>query len=564
MKHDVSSFSDAAARKLKNCMLVCAPRLYLATSGRGVRCVCVCVNSGFGCASQLFARVLGRVCVCGALRLYPATPGWGVRRGCVCLGSGFGCAPPLLAGVLGCVCARVRATLVPRHFWLGCAVWVCVLRLGFRLLAASPGWGVGVCAFMCLLRLRPATPGWGVRGRCVCLGSSFGCTPAGVLGCVCVHVRALLVPRHSWLWCAVWVGVLGLRLRLRPATPGWGVGMCVCALRLYPATPGWDVLCGRVCLGSRFGCAPPLLAGVLGCVCTVCALRLYPATPGWGVRCGCVCVGSSFGCTPPLLAGVLGCVCVCVRAPLVPRHSWLGCGVWICVLGLGLWLRPATPGWGVGLCVCLFAHSACTPPLVSSVCGVLVWCSLAPVPVPRFVACYARCPELRHPVAVVAWQLSVCLVCGRRRASLACLVAPRGVPRLVWSGRSRSSGRLSRRRGAFSHPGGLRPQLYWVAARGRRRSAENRAHCACRWPPPRQGSWAHYASYSSGALRTCCPWWVPPASVLGCVRCGGSRVWTRSLTRPVSRTIRLPTGDSVGAQGLFRVDVDTAYFGTDY
>ena len=75
----------------------------------------------------------------------------------------------------------------------------------------------------------------------------------------------------------------------------------------------------------------------------------------------------------------------------------------------------------------------------------------------------------------------------------ACLVAPRGAPRLVRSGRSRCSGRLSRRRGAFPHPGGMRPRLYWVAARGTRRPAENRAHCACRWPPPRQGRWARWA-----------------------------------------------------------------------
>ena len=45
--------------------------------------------------------------------------------------------------------------------------------------------------------------------------------------------------------------------------------------------------------------------------------------------------------------------------------------------------------------------------------------------------------------------------------------------------------------------------------------------------------------------------------------CGGFRVWTRSLTRPVSRTVRLSTGDSVGAPGMFRVDADTAPFGSE-
>ena len=67
--------------------------------------------------------------------------------------------------------------------------------------------------------------------------------------------------------------------------------------------------------------------------------------------------------------------------------------------------------------------------------GVRAWLSLAPCPVPPFVVCYARFPGLRHPVAVVAWHLSPCRGCGRRRASLVCLVAPRwcAAPRLVQS-----------------------------------------------------------------------------------------------------------------------------------
>ena len=42
----------------------------------------------------------------------------------------------------------------------------------------------------------------------------------------------------------------------------------------------------------------------------------------------------------------------------------------------------------------------------------------------------------------------------------------------VLSGRSRCSGRLSRRQGAFPHPGNLRPRIYWAAARGTLRPAE--------------------------------------------------------------------------------------------
>ena len=79
------------------------------------------------------------------------------------------------------------------------------------------------------------------------------------------------------------------------------------------------------------------------------ALRLHPATPGLGARRESVCLGSGFGCTPPLLA------CAGLGAPLAPCHSWLGCAPSMCVFALGLRLHPATPGWGVGVCVCCWA-----------------------------------------------------------------------------------------------------------------------------------------------------------------------------------------------------------------
>ena len=300
------------------------------------------------------------MCVLGLrFRLRPATPGWGFGV-CVCLCTRSTCtppllarvcgvgvpagawvcrAPPLLAGVLGCVCACPHAPLIPLHSWLGFAVWVCALGLGFRLRPTNPGSGVRVCVRLCVHSAwSPATPGSGARCGFVCLGSVFGCAPqllAGALGCVCVCVRAPPVPRHSWLRWAVWVCARGLWfwLQARLSWLGcWGVRAClcacsactppllagvcvvgvrawaqvwaapgqswlgccsacvfVCARRMYPTTPGWGVPCGCVCWGSRFGCAPPLLAVVLGCACVfVCALCLYPATPGWGVRCGCV------------------------------------------------------------------------------------------------------------------------------------------------------------------------------------------------------------------------------------------------------------------------------------
>ena len=52
-------------------------------------------------------------------------------------------------------------------------------------------------------------------------------------------------------------------------------------------------------------------------------------------------------------------VCVLRYGFLFTSHlSWLGFVVWVCVLGLGSRLRPATPGWGVRVCVCLFVPSS--------------------------------------------------------------------------------------------------------------------------------------------------------------------------------------------------------------
>ena len=423
-------------------------------------CVCFCERSactppllagpcgvGVGAWAQVSAAPRHSWLVClvvfvfvGALRLYPATPGRGVRCGCAFLGSGFRCASPLLAGLLGCVCVCERSACTPPLLARMCGVAVA---------AWAPVWAAprhswlgrsGVFVFVGALRLYPATPGWGVPCGCLCFGSDFVCTPpllAGAFGCVCVCGRAPLVPRHSWVGCGAWVCVYGLGFGLRPATPGWGARVCVCLLARSACTPPLLArVCGvGVCAWARVSAAPrhscnvgvclclwacpacttPLLAGVCGV--DVCALarilaarrqswlgcwgasvfagapRLYPATRGLGVRCGCVCLDTGSGCAPPLLAGVLGCVCVCGRAPRVRRHSWLQCAVQLCVRGLGFRLSPATPGSGVGVCVCLCASSACTPPLLAGVCGVRV-CALARVsaaPRHSWLGCWVVC-----------------------------------------------------------------------------------------------------------------------------------------------------------------------------
>ena len=340
-------------------------RLRPAIPGSGVG-VCVCLCACSACTPPLLAGVCGvgvcawarvlaapghswlgcrTVCVfvC-ALRLYPDTPGWGVRCACVCLGLGFGCAPPILAGVLRCVCLCARSACTPPLLAGVCRVGQCA----WARVSAAPRnsllgcWGVLVCVRALPV---PRLPWLGCAVFGVCALARVSAAPRhSWLGCwgVRVCVRAPLVPGHPWLGPAVWMCVFRLVFWLRSAAPGWGVLVCVfvCALHLYPATPD----CG---------------GGVCVFACPLCS---YPAIPGWDVRCGCGCPILGFGCAPPPLAGVLGCACLCARSactpPLLagvwavdvcawarvspaPRHSWLVC--WgVCVFVSALSSYPAT------------------------------------------------------------------------------------------------------------------------------------------------------------------------------------------------------------------------------
>ena len=111
-------------------------------------------------------------------------------------------------------------------------------------------------------RLRAATPGWCV-GVCVCLRARSSCTPpllAGVCGVrVCVWARVSAAPRHSWVGCR-------------------GVCAPVCALRLYPAKPGWGLWSVGLMLPGTCSCA------MVRCV--LCAL------PGFAAPGGCRCLAS--------------------------------------------------------------------------------------------------------------------------------------------------------------------------------------------------------------------------------------------------------------------------------
>ena len=113
--------------------------------------------------------------------------------------------------------------------------------------------------------------------------------------------------------------------------------------------------------------------------------------------------------------------------------------------------------------------------------------SLAPCPAPRFVVCCAHFPGSRHAVAIVAWHLSSCRGCGRQRASLACLVAPR------WCAAPHPVRSLSVLRIAFPspwclpQPRGLSPPALLGCCAGHVEAGREPGSCACRWPLPRQG-----------------------------------------------------------------------------
>ena len=159
----------------------------------------------------------------------------------------------------------------------------------------------------------------------------------------------------------------GLRMQPYPRSPGhvWpghlhGTG-CLSARAM---DTGFPTVMRRLCVRLGLAVAPPILAGVYdGCVWVRVFASRRQSWLGsvvcvfghgfWPFDAGLCRVGLSFGFTPPILAGVMGCLCLCtpspctppvlagvcvvgvcawVRASAAPRRSWLGCwGVCICV-----------------------------------------------------------------------------------------------------------------------------------------------------------------------------------------------------------------------------------------
>ena len=359
------------------------------------------------------------------------------------------------------------------------------------------------------------------------LGSCSPVCPLGVLFCLCgvlghlasVHQCARLVCCFacavSWANCLLFTGV--------PA-------QCVVLLVWCPGPLGF---CSPVCPpGALFS-----LCGVLGhlppvhrCACLVRCFAYWVSWATWllftGVPAQCVvllvrCPGPLGSCSPVCPLGALLCVCG-VLGHLAPVHRcarWVCCAVG-CVCGASLrganssirmvaicsqqglgtlraLTRPsgrrlfvAGRGWVPSGRIRLHPDGGCSVAGRGCVC-----CRARTRLSRRRLVLLGTCP--RAVVRCVLCALSGfaapggrgCLtpVCVPWLWPAACLVAPRGAPRSVRSGRSRCFGRVSRRRGATPHTGGLRPRLYWVAARGTPRPAENRAHCTCRLPMLRQG-----------------------------------------------------------------------------
>ena len=192
---------------------------------------------------------------------------------------------------------------------------------------------------------------------------------------------------------------------------------------LLPATPGW-VLLPVVVGGPRHSWLGSAGGGGVWCVAVVCWLlvprhswrRFLCATPrhswlgfaagggAWFAVCGVRRVVCGGGVCGGFVAGVVGPspllaeVPVCYSPPLLAGFR---CRWW--------WAVPATPGWG---------------PLAAVVCGVWRWC----------VGCWSLATPGWVSLSAVVRGVR-CVVCGVRRAAVACVVGlwlVWLVPRLSW------------------------------------------------------------------------------------------------------------------------------------
>ena len=175
----------------------------------------------------------------------------------------------------------------------------------------------------------------------------------------------------------------------------------------------WRLCLGRGCAWVWVSVTPPALAGVLGGCVWVRFVVLPLFSPlGFAV----FAVGLGFRPAPHLswlgFCDVRG----CVRAPPAPRRSRFWCAVWTCVLRSGLWLRPAFPWGGVGVCVCLCARPAWPPAPPGWGCGAGVcgWAWVAAAPRHSWLGCWGVCVFMCAPrlyLAFPGWGVMCRRVC---------------------------------------------------------------------------------------------------------------------------------------------------------
>ena len=545
---------------------------WLVFTGKPARCVALrwrCPGP-LGSSSPVCPRGL-LCCVCGVLG--HLAPVHRCARSVCC----FACAMSwatwlLITGVPArCVALRVRcpgplrscSPVSPR------GLFVCVCgALGH--LAPAHRCARSVCCFACAVSWATSPPFNSVPARCLALRVRCpGPLGSGSLVCPLGALPVCAVSRAHWL---LFTGVLAC---------------CVVVLvRCAGPLGSWSPVCA---LGALFCLCAVLghLAPVHRCACWVCCVVCAVSQATWllftGVPARCVvvgvrCPGHLGSCSPVRSRGVL-----CgVMGHLAPVHGCtrsvcfaVGCACGASLLGARSSVRTAAIRSRHGLGT-LRAH---THPSRRRL--FLSRQGLGSLPGAHTSV---------RTAAGVAWHLSLCRgslhvvralrVCGTQWPSLlgtcpCAVVVAGGVPlwRPSWPRvvRRASSGPVAL--GApvvfpnavvpFPTPGACAPGFTgWLRGARRGRPTTGLIVPAA---GPRRGRGVGLAPRRTRfrAPRWGCPWRLPPASVLGCLRCGGWRVWTRSLTRPVSRTVRRSTGDSAGAPGLLRVDADTSPCGSE-
>ena len=221
-------------------VLVCSSRVVSCTFWLGVRCGGVWLGLGCCRAPPLLEWMMERVCVCVRAPLVPRLSWRGCAVWACVLGSGFRCAPPLLVALLGCVCGRACAPLAPCPSWgAACGVGMC---------GCCPGWGLPppplpFCHFL-------------GGGRCDVSHPGFVVSVAGYPG-------------------------LGSRGLCPPIPSHWGCVVCFC----FFSVPAW-------CVSACSGCPFPWWAAAPGLVLPV--LARCPLVPLWGSRLQCR-LGGGFG-----------------------------------------------------------------------------------------------------------------------------------------------------------------------------------------------------------------------------------------------------------------------------